>query len=107
MSSPYANSYHALGLCDRCGFRFRLSELNTEFYDQRPNGLKVCNDCLDVDQPQLQLGLVSVDDPQSLQDPRPDIDRQPSTTYFGWMPVGNPITNYGQGEVGTVTVLIV
>lgn len=73
----------------------------------RPNGLLCCPDCLDQDQPQLQLGLVAVDDPQSLQDPRPDVDRQTSTTYFGWAPVGSILFDMqGQGEVGTVIVLI-
>lgn len=95
----------ALGLCDRCEFSYRLSELHEEFYDERPNGLLVCRDCLDKDQPQLQLGRIKIDDPQSLLDPRPDIDRQTSTTYFGWLPIGNPLTNV-QCSVGEVVVLI-
>lgn len=96
----------ALGQCDRCGFHYRLSELKREIYDQRENGLKVCPTCLDVDNPQLQLGRVSTYDPQSLIDPRPDINRPGSTSYFGWMPIGNPISGYATGEVGTITVLI-
>lgn len=95
----------ALGLCDRCGFSYRLNELHEEFYDERLNGLRVCRDCLDKDQPQLQLGRIKIDDPQSLLDPRPDIDRQTSTTYFGWLPIGNPLTNV-QCSVGDVAVLI-
>jgi len=70
----------------------------------RPNGLLVCRTCLDRDQEQLQLGRVDLNDPQSLLDPRPDVGRQPSTTYFGWMPVGNSDTFYIQCSVGTVTV---
>lgn len=95
----------ALGLCDRCGFSFRLNQLHSEIYDERPNGLLVCSTCLDVDNPQLQLGRYKIDDPQSLQDPRPDVGKVPSTSYFGWMPVGNPIVNI-QCEIGTVVVLI-
>lgn len=107
MTSPYASSAHAWGLCDRCGFRYKLSQLQYEVYDRRPNGLRVCAECLDDDNPQLWLGEVIVDDPQSLQDPRPDIDKQPSTTYFGWAPVGSPLFDMqAQGEVGTATVLI-
>jgi hypothetical protein len=102
--SRYASSPWALGLCDNCGFSFPLNTLKTYIWDQRPNGLKVCVDCLDKDNPQLQLGRVSADDPQSLLDPRPDIDRQASTTYFGWMPVGNPITQTITCSVGDVTV---
>lgn len=105
MSSPYASSAHAWGLCDRCGFRYKLSALQYEVYDMRPNGLRTCPDCTDIDQPQLQLGMVKVDDPQSLYDPRPDIDRQTSTTYFGWMPCGG-LNLDTQGEIGNVTVRV-
>ncbi len=96
----------ALGLCDRCGFAFKLNQLRMEIYDQRPNGLLVCSACLDVDNPQLQLGRLKVNDPQSLLDPRPDTGRPGSTGLFGWLPVGNPLTNI-QCEVGNITVLIV
>jgi hypothetical protein len=77
-----------------------------EIYDQRPNGLLVCSACLDVDNPQLQLGRLKVNDPQSLLDPRPDTGRPGSTSLFGWLPVGNPLTNI-QCEVGNITVLVV
>lgn len=93
----------ALAQCDRCGFHFRLNQLHYEIYDERPNGLRVCSVCLDVDNPQLQLGRVSSYDPQSLIDPRPDINRPGSTSLFGWLPVGNPLTNI-QCQVGTITV---
>lgn len=96
----------ALGLCDRCGFTYRLNQLQYEIYDQRPNGLRVCSTCLDVDNPQLQLGRVSSYDPQSLRDPRPDVDKLTSTTYFGWDPLGSPLNNI-QCMVGTITVLVV
>lgn len=93
----------ALGLCDRCGFSFRLNELKSEIYDERPNGLLVCIACLDKDNPQLQLGRQKIFDPQSLIDPRPDVGRLGSIGLFGWMPIGNPLTNI-QCELGTVTV---
>lgn len=96
----------ARGECDRCGFWYRLSELKIEIYDERPNGLLVCDACRDVDNPQLQLGRTRVDDPQSLLDPRPDVSKPGSTSYFGWMPLGNPITGQINCEVGTITVLI-
>jgi hypothetical protein len=105
-TSKYASSRNALALCNRCGFPYPLRELHKEFYDQRPNGLKVCRDCLDVDQPQLQLGRIRVNDPQSLQDPRPDIDFTTSTSYFGWQPVGNPITNTIFCDIGSVLVTV-
>jgi len=101
----YASAPWALALCDRCGFTYKLSQLHEEIYDQRLNGLKVCRACLDVDHPQLRLGLVRVNDPQSLRDPRPDVGEQSSTSYFGWLPVGNPLTNV-QTRLGNVTVTI-
>lgn len=96
----------ALGLCDRCGFSYRLNQLHEEFWDERPNGLLVCRTCLDVDQPQLQLGRFPIDDPQSLLDPRPDVGVPGSTSLFGWLPVGNPLTSNVQCEAGVVDVLI-
>jgi len=106
VASTYASAKWAWGLCDRCGFRRKLSTLKADIVDLRPTGLRVCAECWDLDNPQLQLGTIIVDDPQSLFDPRPDLDRQTSTSYFGWAPVGNPLTNI-QCELGTVTVLIV
>lgn len=107
-SSPsrFASSPWAKGTCDICGFYGPLNEMKIYIFDERPNGLKVCEDCNDKDNPQLQLGRVSADDPQSLLDPRPDTDKLTSTSYFGWMPVGNPITQTITCSVGTVTVTI-
>ena len=106
MASNQISPPWALGLCDRCGFSFKLNQLHVEIYDERPNGLLVCSACLDVDNPQLQLGRLKVNDPQSLLDPRPDTGRPGSTGLFGWLPVGNPLTNI-QCEVGNITVLVV
>lgn len=105
-TATYASSRWALGLCDRCGFKRRLFTLKNEVYDQRPNGLRVCAECYDKDHPQLQLGRVRVNDPIALYNPRPDIDKQSSTSYFGWQPIGNPITGVVECELGTLTVTI-
>ena len=104
MSTAYASAPWAWGLCDRCGFRTPLRELKYEVYDQRPNGLRVCPECHDKDHPQLQVSRLKVDDPIGLRDPRPDIDKQASTSYFGWNPVGNPITGVIASAIGTLTV---
>jgi hypothetical protein len=53
--------------------------------------------------PQNFLGRVRVVDPQSLRDPRPDTALEESRGFFGWKPVGNPLTRM-VGSVGTVTV---
>lgn len=95
----------ALGLCDRCGFSFKLNELTDQIFDGRPTGWLVCPKCNDKDHPQLQLGRQRVEDPQSLAEPRPDIGRAASTSVFGWMPVGNPLSNV-QCTLGSVTVVV-
>lgn len=100
----YAPGKLAWGLCDRCGFKYRLNQLKYEIEDQRFNGLRVCETCLDVDHPQLQLGEIVISDPESLYDPRPDLNLAASTGYFGWQPIGHPITSEIRGSVGTLTL---
>lgn len=95
----------ALGLCDRCGFSFKLSQLHEQIFDQRPTGLLVCDVCNDVDNEQLQLGRQKIFDPQALRDPRPDVGVPGSTGLFGWMPISNPLTNI-QCSLGNLTVVI-
>lgn len=72
MSSQYASGKIALGLCDICGFQYRLHDLQTTIRKGRVTNIKACPTCWDPDQPQLHLGEFRVDDPQALQDPRPD-----------------------------------
>lgn len=105
-SSKYARGRLAWGLCDRCGFKYRLDRLQYEVEDQRLNGLRVCIVCLDVDHPQLLLGEIVISDPQSLYDPRPDINIPGSTGYFGWRPIGHPITGELTGSLGTLTITV-
>ncbi len=99
----YAVATKALGLCDRCGFTYKLSELKYEIEDEKRNGLRVCNSCFDPDQPQLQVGRLNTSDPQSLFDPRTDSGEIESTLYFGF----NPINSTGmvmRASVGKVTI---
>lgn len=72
MSGPYARGKKALGICDRCGFTFKLKELREEIVKGRRTNLRVCSECLDPDHPQLRLGDVIVRDPQALKNARPD-----------------------------------
>ena len=96
----YARAKKALGLCDRCGFTYKLNTLRYEIYDGIRNGLRVCNECFDVDQPQLKLGQVNTSDNQALFDPRVDTGREASTTYFG----SNTLSSQGiTGSIGTIT----
>ena len=79
----YAQGKKALGLCDRCGFTYKLNTLKYEIVDSKRNGLRVCNECFDQDQPQLKLGNINTSDNQGLFDPRIDTGKQSSTSYFG------------------------
>ena len=54
----YAKSKKALGICDRCGFTYKLRELIYEVEDETRNGLRVCKSCLAPDHPTQWLYLI-------------------------------------------------
>tara|TARA_B110000003_G_C16214278_1_gene364705 strand:+ start:53 stop:367 length:315 start_codon:yes stop_codon:yes gene_type:complete len=99
----YALGKKALGDCDRCGFTYKLNDLKYEIEDGIRNGLRVCDDCLDIDHPQLKIGEVDTSDNQSLYNPRPDRGEKISTEYYGF----NPVSSTGlvlRTKTGTVKV---
>lgn len=73
MGNRFSSGKNAIAECDRCGFRFKLTELKKLVVKTKTYDLKVCPQCYDPDQPQLQLGMYPVDDPQGVKDPRPDL----------------------------------
>lgn len=73
MGNRFASGKNAIAECDRCAFRFKLTRLKKEVIKTKTYNLLVCPSCWDPDQPQLQLGMYPVDDPQGLRDPRPDL----------------------------------
>ena len=127
MGNRYASSKIAIAICDRCGFRFRLRELRTLIIKTKQVNMLVCKECWEPDQPQLQLGMYPVDDPQALRNPRPDNTYLQSGTLvdgsigegsrniqWGWAPVGGargfddaltPNNLVARGQVGTVSVV--
>jgi hypothetical protein len=101
VSNRFANGTKAIAICDRCGFQFRLKELRTLIIKTKNVNIKVCKECWEPDQPQLQLGMYPVDDPQALRNPRRDntyvqsgllADGEPGggsrDIQWGWAPVG-------------------
>jgi hypothetical protein len=84
---PFSSGKHALGICDRCGFQFKLTKLKSEVTNDKIDGLLVCESCLDPDHPQLKVGRHKIVDPQALRNPRPDTYQRESTQW-GWAPVG-------------------
>ena len=126
MGNRFASGKNSIAMCDRCGQQFKLTALKKEVIKTKLYNLMVCPVCWDPDQPQLQLGMYPVDDPQAVRDPRKD------TTYvtagvnaggsltggsrdiqWGWLPVGGASNfdvaltpNYlvATTSVGTVTI---
>lgn len=73
MGNRFASGKHAIAECDRCGQRYKLKELKKQVLKTKTYNLLVCPTCWDPDQPQLQLGMYPIDDPQALRNPRPDL----------------------------------
>lgn len=136
MGNRFASGKNAIAECDRCGFRYKLKELKKLTIKTKQVSIKVCPTCWEPDQPQLQLGMYPVDDPQALREPRRDNSYYQSgynglqlTTdtdfggpgegsrvfQWGWAPIGGArasddglTPNYlvANGQVGTLTVTI-
>jgi len=113
MPNQFASGKWAIAECDRCGFRYMLKELRTEVVKTRPFKIKVCRSCWNPDQPQLQLGMYPVNDPQAVREPRPDVSYwqsgtnglQINLTGIGPDGLGNPdmgsrIFQWGWAPVG-------
>ena len=64
----YSLGKFALGICDRCGFEYKLSDLRQEW-----NKLKTCPECFEPKAPQLDPTPL-VTDPEALYNPRPSND---------------------------------
>lgn len=73
MPSKYASGKYAIAECDRCAQRYKLKELRKQVLKTKIYNIKVCPSCWDPDQPQLQLGMYPVNDPQAVREPRPDV----------------------------------
>ena len=106
MANRFSSGKNSIAECDRCGFRYKLTSLRKEVVKTKTYNLLVCPSCWDPDQPQLQLGMYPVDDPQGVRDPRPDISYQQSgpladgytgggsrVFQWGWAPVGGASAN--------------
>lgn len=103
MTVKYAAGRRAFGFCDQCGFRFDLSELRPQIIKGNPTNFMVCDECNDDDHPQYFIGMVPINDPQALRNPRPDTAQDESRVLWGWNPVGNPAI-YGTAILGAITV---
>jgi hypothetical protein len=101
MPSKYASGKYAIAECDRCGQRYKLSQLKKEVIKTKLFQIKVCQSCWDPDQPQLSLGLYPVNDPQAVREPRPDVSYQVSGNLAdGYNGGGSRIFQWGWNPVG-------
>lgn len=128
MGNRFASGKIAIAMCDRCGFRYRLRDLQKLIIKTKQINLLVCHECWDPDHPQLQLGMYPVDDPQALRNPRRDTTYVSAGVNFegnltggsrdiqwGWAPVGGASANdvgltpnylVATTSVGSVTVTV-
>ena len=114
MPNRFASGKYAIAECDRCAQRYKLKELRTQTVKTRPFKIKVCPECWDPDQPQLQLGMYPVNDPQAVREPRPDVSYRvsgnsglqvddtnlPIKLGFGTPEGGSRIFQWGWAPVG-------
>jgi hypothetical protein len=114
MPSKFSSGKFAIAQCDRCNFRYKLSQLKRLVIKTKNVNILVCQDCWEPDQPQLQLGMYPVNDPQAVRDPRPDNSYYqsgldglqltettgPSTNATGVPLMGSRIIQWGWNPVG-------
>jgi len=114
MGNRFASGKNSIAICDRCGAQFKLTELRKEIIKTKTYNLLVCRSCWDPDQPQLQLGMYPVNDPQAVREPRPDVSyivsgqsglqilQTDSTTQdgFGYPEGGSRVFQWGYNPVG-------
>ncbi|CAB4240853.1 hypothetical protein UFOVP228_81 [uncultured Caudovirales phage] len=81
MTVAYARGARALGICDKCGFRFLLNTLKSPSIRGVRQMVRVCDSCYDPDHPQNFQGMRPVYDPQALRMPRPDVKEAPVPPY--------------------------
>jgi hypothetical protein len=114
MPSQFASGKHSIAECDRCGQRFKLKELRKLTIKTKQVSIKVCKECWEPDQPQLQLGMYPVNDPQAVREPRPDVSylvsgqsgiqinnlSDTSIDGFGYPEGGSRVFQWGWNPVG-------
>jgi hypothetical protein len=109
MGNRFSSARHSIAECDRCGFRYKLKDLKKLIIKTKQVTIKVCQTCWEPDQPQLQLGMYPVDDPQAVREPRPDTSYRQSgytglqlttNTDFGDPSGGSRVFQWGWAPIG-------
>ena len=110
MPNRFASGKYAISQCDRCGFRYKLKELKSLVIKTKNINILVCPSCWEPDQPQLQLGMYPVDDPQAVRQPRQDstyvtaglngLQLDPNNPFGGFPTGGSRDLQWGWNPVG-------
>ena len=109
MGNRFSSAKNSIAECDRCGFRFKLKVLKKLVIKTKQVTIKVCPTCWEPDQPQLQLGMYPVQDPQAVREPRPDVSYRQAgytglqltlNTDFGDPSGGSRVIQWGWAPVG-------
>lgn len=101
MPNKFSSGKHSIAECDICGFRYKLKQLKYLTIKTKQTNIKACPQCWNPDQPQLQIGMYPVNDPQAVRQPRPDTSYYVSggngegsrIIQWGWNPVGGSRAN--------------
>jgi hypothetical protein len=99
MPNKFASGKYAIAECDRCGQRYMLKELKKLTIKTKTVNIKVCPECWEPDQPQLQIGMYPVSDAQAVREPRPDTSYITSGTNGLQTNVSGGTTVSGGGTV--------
>jgi hypothetical protein len=109
MGNRFSSAKNSIAECDRCGFRYKLKYLKKLIIKTKQVSIKVCQTCWEPDQPQLQLGMYPVQDPQAVREPRPDLSYRQAgytglqlttNTDFGDPSGGSRVFQWGWAPVG-------
>ena len=103
MPNQFAAGKYAIAQCDRCNFRFKLKQLKSLVIKTKNVNILVCPECWEKDQPQLQLGMYPVYDPQAIRNPRVDSNSYRQAGFNGLQiePVND---DSSIDELGTITM---
>jgi hypothetical protein len=103
MPNQFASGKWAIAQCDRCNFRFKLKQLKSLVIKTKNVNILVCPECWEPDQPQLQLGMYPVYDPQAIRNPRVDSNSYRQAGFNGLRV--EPVNDDSSiDELGTITM---
>jgi hypothetical protein len=114
MPNKFSSGKYSIAECDRCGQRYKLKQLRKLTIKTKQVSIKVCPECWEPDQPQLQLGMYPVNDPQAVREPRTDtsyavsgqsglqlnLTGGPTEEGFGYPEMGSRVFQWGWNPVG-------